>query len=141
MNLSELLKKGLVRKVEPDKTRAKELLSVAERNIKAAVDNLKTENFDWAFAISYNSMLSAGRALMAYKGYAPSSDSHHFAVVQFCASSFPAESSGLVSTFNRYRVRRHDIVYGETESVGRTEAENAIGNAKDFLEKIKAKMG
>lgn len=138
--MSELLKKGLVRKVDPDNARAKELLSVAEKNIKAANDNLGTENFDWAFAISYNSMLSAGRALMAYKGYAPNSDSHHIAVVQFCASSLPAEAGGLVSKFNRYRVRRHDIVYGETGSVGRSEAENAIGNAKDFLKRIKGKM-
>ena len=106
MNLSELLKKDLVRKTEPDKTKSKELLATAERDIKVAIDNLKKENYDWALAIAYNSMLSAGRALMASKGYIPVSVAHHLAVVQFCAAVLPSESGGLANAFNRYRVRR-----------------------------------
>ena len=42
MNLSELLEKRLVEKVEPDSKRSKELIDAALRNISAAEDNLKT---------------------------------------------------------------------------------------------------
>jgi len=104
--------------------------------MKAASDNLKGGNNDWALAIAYNAMLSGGRALMIAKGYAPSAEAHHLAVVQFCAAVFPADATPLVSTFNRYRVRRHDVVYGEAGSVGKDEAAHAVRTAQEFLGKI-----
>jgi uncharacterized protein (UPF0332 family) len=135
------LKKDLIRPVEPDKTRAKELLIIAERDVKTATDNFKNNNYDWTLAIAYNAMLSAGRALMAAKGYMPVAEAHHLAVVQFCAAVLPADSGDLAVVFNRYRVKRHDIVYEGTGIVGAGEAENAIKNAKLFVQKIKEKIG
>lgn len=136
MSLAELLKKSLVEKIDADEGLSKELLENAKRDLITAEDNLKMEHADWALAIAYNSMLSAGRSLMAQKGYRPVSDAHHLAVVQFCAAVLPKESSGLVSAFNRYRVRRHDVVYGEAESVGPDEARRAVDNARKFVESI-----
>lgn len=140
MDLQELLKKRQIREVAPAAQRADDLISSAERDIKAAQAMLSSQNYEWALAISYNAMLSAGMALMARKGYAASSDSHHIAIVQFCASSMPADTSALVQIFNKYRVRRHEVVYGEAGSVGKNEAENAIENARKFLTAIKSKM-
>ena len=137
MNLQELLKKRMIERFEPDERAAQGLLETARSNILAAEDNLKTKHPDWALAIAYNSMLSAGRALMFSKGYRPFSDSHHLAIVQFCAAIVPADSSALVTSFNRYRVRRHDVIYGEADSVGEDEARRAVENAKKFLEKAK----
>ena len=140
MNLSDLLKKHMVEKIDADLKHAKELLESADRDLKAAEDNLKTNHPEWALAISYNAMLSAGMALMAHKGYRTFAEAHHLAVIQFCAAILPKESSGLVSTFNRYRVRRHDVVYGESEAVGEDEAGRAIENAKKFVSEIKEKI-
>jgi len=140
MNLSDLLKKNTVRQVEADKKQSLELIAHAEHDLKVAQDNLKINNYDWALAIAYNAMLYAGRSLMAYKGYAPSSDAHHLAVVQFCAVVLPAESGQLASTFNRYRIRRNDVVYGEAESVGEDEAKNSIENSRKFVIAIKERM-
>lgn len=139
--MSELLKKSLIKQVEPDENTAIELLEKAGRDVSAAEDNLKIGRLDWALAIAYNAMLTAGRALMAKKGYRPYSESHHLAVVQFCAAMMPSDSSGLVVSFNRYRVRRHDVVYGEGESVGEEEARKAISRAKEFVGKITEKCG
>ncbi len=116
----------MIRKAGPDKGLCAKLLALSRSDIKAAEDILNAGNTRWALAIAYNSMLSAGRALMASMGYRPSSDAHHVAVVRFCAEVLPAESAQLASAFNRYRVRRHDVAYGEAESVGRGEAENTI---------------
>jgi uncharacterized protein (UPF0332 family) len=137
VNLTELLKKHLIEKVDPDENLSKELLTNAERDLKAAEDNLNMKHTDWALAIAYNAMLSAGRALMAKKGYRAVAESHHIAVVQFCAAVLPTDSTALVAAFNRYRVRRHDVIYGEAESVGFDEARKAIDNAKKFVQKIK----
>lgn len=139
MNLSELLRKGLVRKVEPDAALAKNLLEMAGRDIKAASDNAASGNADWALAIAYNSMLSAGRALMAAKGYSAVSESHHLAAVQFCTATLP-DAAALLDSFNRYRIKRHDVLYGGAETVGKTEADNAISKAREFLELIKSKL-
>ncbi len=134
------MKKGLIREVHPDRAKANDLLSKAGKDIKVAEDNLRDGNYDWCLAIAYNSMLSAGRALMELKGYMPLSEAHHLAVVQFCASALPSESAGLARVFNRYRVRRHDVIYGESESVGKDESAKAIENAKKFLSAIKGRM-
>ncbi|MFH0737959.1 MAG: HEPN domain-containing protein [Candidatus Micrarchaeota archaeon] len=124
-------------KVEADPKRAEELMVAAARDIGVAEDNLKISHSEWALAISYNAMLSAGMALMASKGYRPFTEAHHLAAVQFCAAVLPKESSGLVARFNRYRVRRHDVVYGEAGSVGEDEARRAVESAKAFIGEIK----
>lgn len=137
MDLQEMLKRRLVEKVEPDAKNAQELLDTAAGNIAAAEDNLKMRHPDWALAIAYNAMLSAGRALMASRGYRPTSESHHVAIVQFSAAMLPSGASALAAAFNRYRVRRHDVIYGEAKSVGWDEAERAIVKAGEFLEHIR----
>lgn len=140
VNLSDLLKKRSIEKIEPDSKAAVSLLKNAESDLAAAEDNLKLKHSDWALAIAYNAMLSAGMALMAFKGYRTHSESHHVAVVEFCAALLPAESSGLVSAFNRYRTRRHDVVYGETgsDAVGEDEAKRALANASKFVEVVRS---
>ncbi|MFH1200373.1 MAG: HEPN domain-containing protein [Candidatus Micrarchaeota archaeon] len=124
--------------MQPDARLAESLFASAEKDLIASGDNLSSGHPDWALAIAYNAMLSAGRALMARKGYRATSEAHHVAVVQFCAASLPRESCGLVASFNRYRVRRHDVVYGETDSVGEDEANRAIGNAKMFVKAVQS---
>ncbi|MEK6973081.1 MAG: HEPN domain-containing protein [archaeon] len=137
MDLKELLNKQIIAKVNPDRNQSFELIKLAGENLVAAEDNLKMKHFDWGLAIAYNAMLSAARGLMALKGYRAFAEQHHLAVVQFCAAVMPTESTILVVTFNRYRVRRHNVVYGQRESVGEDEVKNAIDSAKKFVEKIK----
>jgi uncharacterized protein (UPF0332 family) len=142
MPLDELLRKRLIEKVEPDKEVAADLLHAAQRDLKTATDNLGMGHYDWAVAIAYNAMLQAGRAIMAFKGYRAFSESHHLAVVQFCASFLPSETSPLVTAFNKLRVRRHDVVYGEIsrDSVGKDEAERALGKAQSFITVIQERI-
>ncbi len=131
----------MVKKVEPDPEKAQSLISVAQKDLKAANDNLKGGNPDWALAIAYNAMLSAGRALMAAKGYAPLSEAHHVTVVKFCSAVMPDESGGPHRMFDNYRVRRHDVMYGEAiGSVGDDEARRALENATKFVQRIREKL-
>lgn len=140
MSLSDLLKKHMVEKVDPDDKRAADLLESTGRDLKTASDNLRLGHPEWALAISYNAMLSAGMALMAQMGYRPFTESHHLAVVRFCASVLPLESAPLAEKFNRYRMRRHDVIYGEPDSVGEEEAKRALATAEKFVELIKTHM-
>ncbi len=108
--MSELLNRREIQLVERDAKVAGKLLRVSQDAITAAEDNLKMKHNDVALSLAYNAMLNAGRALMAAEGYRPSSETHHKSVVEFCAATLSSDSSQLVSLFNRYRIRRHDIV-------------------------------
>ncbi len=137
MDLGKLERQGLIEKVSKDQKLAGELVKSAKNDLQASEDNLRINHPDWALAISYHAMLSAGMALMAAKGFRASGDSHHLSVVKFCAEVFPAESAQLVSSFNKYRVRRNDIIYGEAkDSVGEDEALRVIARAKEFVKKV-----
>ncbi len=142
MTLSELLQKREIEKIEPDKNTAKKLLKVSEDNLIAAKDNLKMNHSDVALSLAYNSMLNSARALMSAKGYRAYSLNHHKIAVSFCVAILSVQSSKLLSLFNRYRIRRHDIVYGEIESgsVAESEASDAISKAGEFLNLIKSKI-
>ena len=138
--MSELLKKDMIERIAPDGKQAGELLLKAGNDLKVAKDTFNAGNYGWTLAIAYNSMLSAGRALMAKTGYRARSEAHHLAVVRFCAVMMPADASGVIGIFNKYRVRRHGVVYGESESVGEEEAKRALENAAGFLDKINGKI-
>ena len=79
---------------------------------------------------------------MAAKGYRAQSEGHHKIVVNFCAAYFEEQIKENITYFNRLRVRRHDIVYGEIDedSVGENEAREAIKYAQEFAELIKKKI-
>lgn len=142
MSLSELLKKGSVKRVEPDAMLASKMLSRAEEAAVAAKDVQKIRRNDVALPTAYDAMLNAGMALMAAKGYRAESEGHHKTIVEFCADNLGKEASGLVQAFNRYRMRRHDIVYGEVERKDITEAEalDAIAKADGFIKAVRERV-
>ena len=100
----------------------------------------KVKRYGWTLSIAYNSMLSCALALMAKSGFWPDSDSHHLAAISYCSHALGSESSALISLFNRYRIKRHDSVYGEEDQVSETEAKNAIKYSKEFLQAIRQKL-
>ncbi|MCD4740827.1 HEPN domain-containing protein [archaeon] len=82
-DLKELLRKGIIEKTESDKEVARSLMRTADNDIQVAKDNLKANHHDWALAIAYNAMLSAGRTLMTTRGYRTCGGAHHLTVVLF----------------------------------------------------------
>jgi len=137
MSLEKLLRDRIVEKTFPDKNLALKTLKLASRDLKAAKDALKNENYDWSLAIAYNAMLQAGRSLMFLKGYRPYSQYKHVAVVQFVHEVFGKEiTDRIVNVFNRMRKKRHRVVYEEPEIVSNDEAENAIKFAEEFVNNV-----
>ncbi len=141
MNLEDLLKERLIERVEINKELVKNTFELAERDIKAAKDNLKNENFDWCYAIAYNAMLQAGRALMFSKGFRSTREGGHIAVVRFVATLLVGDGSILVTVFNKLRVKRHQIIYEQKELVSKEEAVRAVDKAVEFIGKIKKMPG
>ncbi len=139
MNLSDLLKRGVVRKSEPDKVQARECLGASERDLKAAKAML-SEDFDWAFSIAYNSMLQGVRALMFADGYCAVGEERHKTIVDYADAKLGEKYGEKVKLFNRMRVKRHIVIYEKANVISEYEAKFAIKTAEEFLEKIKGKI-
>lgn len=136
MNLEKLLAERVIQKILPNNAEAAKMIDYAKRDLKTAQNTLENGDFDWAFAIAYNAMLEAGRALMQRDGYRAFTQNKHVAVVLFVKEVYSNPlSRRLVYVFNKMRKKRHRLVYDERGLVSEEEAENAIRCANEFVER------
>lgn len=134
MNLEKLLRDGIIQKITPDKKQATQTFEIARRDIEVAKKVLETESYGWCLAISYNSMLQAGRALMFLEGY----KHKHVAVVEFVHAAFGKElTDRMTDIFDRMRKKRHKMVYDIVYKATQEEAEQSIKWAEEFVQKVK----
>jgi uncharacterized protein (UPF0332 family) len=138
MNLSDLLKERKVEEISVNKDLVKRTFDLALRDIKTANNNLIDKDFDWALAIAYNAMLQAGKAAMYSKGYRPLGHDKHRAVIEFIEivlnKKIPEE---IILSFDRFRKKRHRLVYEEANITSESEAMFAIKTSEEFVQKIK----
>lgn len=142
MSLESLLAEGAVYKIEGGKALVERCLRISARDLRSAKQLLQEENFDWTLAVAYNSMLQACRALMFLKGYRPSAEGGHRAVVEFMKAVHGKEfGEEKLRYFDKLRRKRHTTVYEEPELISEAEAKYAIEEAQAFLEKAKKLAG
>lgn len=137
MNYSELQNSGLIHPYHGSKKQVQKRLQLAERDIKTS-QKIVAEDWDWAFSIAYNALLQAGRALMFYKGYRPTSgEGAHLAVVQFAEVTFGKTFENEMSLFNKMRQKRHKVIYDVAGIISQHEARQALKFARKFVGIIK----
>lgn len=142
MSLEGLLKEGVIQRITADRRHGLQTFEIAERDIVAAGKVLGAGSYDWCLAISYNSMLQAGRALMFLKGYRPSNEYKHLAVVRFLHEGFRRELTGrMIDVFDRMRKKRHATVYDSVSGITKEEAEQSLRWAEEFVQRVKSIFG
>ena len=139
MNLTDLLKKRNIRRVESDKKQSEECLKGAERDLKLAKKMIK-EDFDWTMALAYNAMHQAARSLMFYDGYHAVGGEKHKTAVAYADVKIGAKYGELIDLFDDMRKKRHQVVYETVGAISEYEAKYALKIAGEFVEKIKEKM-
>ncbi|ATZ60991.2 MAG: HEPN domain-containing protein [Methanosarcinales archaeon Met12] len=87
--------------------------------------------------MSYNAMLQAARAITFSRGYRPAGNAQHVSVLRFIEEIFGRNFADGVLVFDRMRRKRHMVVYGKVGFVSKTEANNSVKWAREFVEKIK----
>lgn len=136
-----LLRSGLVRPYKGGREQAPRQLGLALRDLSSA-RRLLAEDRDWAFAIAYNAILQAGRALMLREGYRPTTgEGGHVAVIRFCEEFFGPRYQEEMELFDRMRVRRNRVVYDVSGSISRLEADEAFTFAQDFVMRVRELVG
>ena len=137
VSLEELLRSRIIRRIRPDRRLALNSIERARRDVDTARTLIANEKFDWCLAVSYNAMLTAGRAFMFFKGYRPSSVDGHVAVVRFLQATLESEvSERMVMIMDGMRKKRHRIVYEEIDIVSRDEALQTVRWAEEFVQLI-----
>jgi uncharacterized protein (UPF0332 family) len=134
--IEDYLRRGLLKKQRSDFRTIEKLILRAGKDIKAAKANLNIDE-GIAYTISYLAMLHAARALMLLKGLRPSDGYQHRTVVEFMFHFLGEEIKSVVERFDKMRRKRNIFTYEVTVSISKTEAENALNTAVQFVNLIK----
>ncbi len=105
-------------------------LDLARRDLATARELLKTD-FDWAYAVAYNAVLQAARALMFAHGYRPVGPHQHVSAIQ-CLRAEGIDDQLLVKA-DRMRRKRHRVVYEQAGMISRSDAESAVRTGEQLL--------
>lgn len=136
VNYKDLENRNLVVTFKASKEQVEKEIRLALRDLKVAKKNLK-EDYDWAFAIAYNSILQAGRALMLSRGYRPRGYEQHRTVIKFVELTLGEDFTEKARFLDSMRTKRHRVIYEEPELISESEAKFAIKIASEFIELVK----
>lgn len=136
MKYDNLLKAGKIKKQQISGDEIKRALSRAERDLKTA-RSVMAGDWDWGFAIAYNAVLQASRALMFAKGYRPASHEGHKNTFAFMRVAMGKTYEDLITYFDRVRNKRNQAMYDVAGMISEAEAKNLFKMAVDFVALIK----
>ncbi|MFH1576564.1 MAG: HEPN domain-containing protein [Candidatus Margulisiibacteriota bacterium] len=140
MSYKSLENKNLISPFKAPLEQIEKEMKLARRDLKVAQKNLK-EDYDWAFAIAYNAVLQAGRALMLSKGYRPRGEHQHKTVLKFIELSLGKDFEQKARFLDMMRSKRHRVIYDEPELISESEAKFAIQIADEFVKLVRRKLG
>lgn len=139
-NLENYLKRlesaGLLRRESIGIDQVRALLMSASKNIVASEKNLSIDE-EACYALAYNAMLKAARALVFLQGYRPHDGQQHKTTIEVAGEILGKEFSELIAMFDKMRKKRNQFTYDPMLPLSLTEAKSALRNAEDFYKKVK----
>ena len=136
MKYDHLIKENKIKQEKAHPGEMEDLFSLAERDLKTA-EFIVTQDWDWAFAIAYNSVLQACRAYMLSEGFRSRSVEAHKTTFEFMRLALNKEYLDLINYFDRCRIKRHRVIYQSKSSITETELKQLLSHAKLFVVKLK----
>jgi len=134
MAYEDLREKGLVEDIKPNFQVAGALIARAMKDITTARANASIDR-EWAYAIAYQGMLRAARAMITAEGLRPRGRDQSRTVVLLAGAILGGEIRSLVNAFDRMRRRSQTILEEPGHPISRYEAEGAIKDAQKFVER------
>ncbi|MBI2346644.1 MAG: HEPN domain-containing protein [Deltaproteobacteria bacterium] len=140
MKYDDLLQAGKIKKQRVSGAEIDRALARAERDLKTA-RLVMAGDWDWGFAIAYNAVLQASRALMFAEGYRPGSHEGHKNTFAFMHIAMGKSCEDLIAYFDRVRNKRNQAIYDVAGMISETEAKNLFTMATDFVARVKKMLG
>lgn len=138
MSYEELLGGRRLQRVLPGPTDVAEQMGLARRDLRAAHRNAE-EDPDWGYAIAYNAVLQATRALLLARGYRTCGDRQHVTALE--CLNIEGFDTADIQRADRMRRIRHHVIYEEAGAVTDVDVEEAIRTAERMVADISARLG
>jgi len=133
----KLLENNSLQKKEVSFEEVNRVLNKAYKSLRAAEFLLKKDVDESVFKEAYDAMILASRALMFSLGVRPRTIGAHTITINFCELYLGKKFKTLIEKFKKMKKKRNYLIYGIGLVISKTEAENALKTAKEFIEKIK----
>ena len=135
VSYEELLEKRLLKPFKAKTLQIRQQVDLANRDLKAAKAMLGINN-DWTYNIAYNAILQSVRALMYQEGYRPVGEGQHKTAIRFAELALGERFEDEVRFFDKMRVKRNQAVYDTAGMISKSEAEQSLAFATQFVSKI-----
>lgn len=133
--IDDFLRDGLIKKQEVNFTQVEKLISRAQKDLIVAKANLEIDE-EASYNYAYLAMLRCGRALLFLKGIRTSDGQQHKTVIELTKFILGKDFEILIEKFDRMRRKRNQFIYDPFLPISKTESENALKTAMDFVMKI-----
>lgn len=140
MSWQKLLDHGALQSKKISQKEVDGILAKAHKLLRAASILIKEDIDESAFKEAYDAMILASRALIFSLGYKPRTVGSHAITINFCELYFWPEMKALIDRFKRMKEKRNYLIYGAGLMISKTEAQNAIKSAVNFLEIVEAEI-
>ena len=140
MKIEDLLRGGRIRRQRVPEDQIRRALERAQRDLKTA-KKIMAEDWDWGFAVAYDAILQASRALMFVRGYRPASAEAHKNTFAFLQAAMGKEFEDLATYFDRMRTKRNQAIYDVPGLITETEARNLLARAEEFVAHVRELTG
>lgn len=133
----DCMKGGLLRKIPPSKEKAEGSMKAAKKWLEEAEKDASGEAFNSSLISSYLSMFHSARAILFFDGVREKS---HYCIARYLEEKYVKEElleMKWIELLDHYRAMRHDDQYSISFFTTKEEAENALRNAKEFVEKMR----
>lgn len=135
-NYQHLIDSGLLKEEKISFADVRKVLSKVQSSCKSAEILLENEQYENSFELSYEAMLSTGRALSFSFGLRPRTQGSHKIVAYFVEAVLGKSHLATMLKFNKMRKRRHYLIYGAGLEISKTETQNAFETVQNFMGEI-----
>jgi uncharacterized protein (UPF0332 family) len=134
MAYEDLREKGLIEDIKPNFPVVSAFIARALKDLATARANASIDR-EWAYAIAYQGMLRAARAMITAEGLRPRGRDQSRTTVLLAGAILGQEARALVNAFDRMRRRSQTMLDEAGQTISRYEAEGAIKDAQKFIER------
>ncbi|MEW6295383.1 MAG: HEPN domain-containing protein [Candidatus Diapherotrites archaeon] len=135
MKIQDCIRKGWLKREEPNSKKAEQSIKISEAKLEEAEKALKADLIETTIVFSYMSMFHAARALLFKEGFR---EKGHVPILVFLEEKYEKIiGKQLLYEFNSMRLERHESLYGLQPEYFKDDAEHALKTARQFLSKIK----
>ena len=135
-NFQECLKKGLLRKTQPSKTKAKRSLEASRKWLEEAEKNFKSNALKSCLLSAYLAMFHAARSILFLDGYREKS---HACIARYLEEKYVRNGflePEWVERLDHFRELRHTDQYSFNFFASTDESKDTIKRSKEFMSRM-----